>query len=112
MKRQERIEHLHAVADIEAGTECVLKHEDDEPREAVNAIMIPMGDTATLTHFHDLYIPVCQDCQDALIDEEKVWVLFYCVRCNENQWAIRELCCRVYTDPIIFMDGCPKCEEI
>lgn len=95
-------------------TNCVLKHNDDEEHSVVDFLCQNFGrklENGEETIEHELRIPICVDCVRGLYDDD--WLLFYCVRCNENQWLNRSLAKREYpkTTKIVWFDTCPHCHN-
>jgi hypothetical protein len=102
----DEIDQVLLMAELE-NTECQLKHNDDETHRACDFITCPMGYADIgITDF--ITIPICKECIEALMGDE--WVLLYCVHCNSSQWVYKPLSKREYTEKIVWMTKCPKCE--
>lgn len=94
---------------------CALKHGPGEiVPPPVDYIVIPIGNTKTGEVIHELTIPVCEECAEALYGKE--WVLLLCLRCSASQWVCRELAKLKYFHKasgkfyhIIGLHGCPDC---
>jgi len=98
-----------------AGEDCHLKHSHLDPVEnhpAVDYLCQKLGDTKTDIEIQELRIPICQECVEALYDED--WILAYCTYCHASQWIFRPRS-KVEHPPgngIYWMDVCPHCAEI
>ena len=105
------IDKIGLQADLLHAT-CQLNHGplDKEPHQAIDYLVIPVGETqanGTPQTHAELVIPVCQDCVDALQGEE--WTLLYCLECNKSQWILRAVARLNYRHHIIWLKGCPEC---
>jgi hypothetical protein len=108
------LQEIAALADLDDET-CGLKHSKEDPSEnhpAVDYLCHMMGiTTKDGEEISDaqLRIPVCQECVDALLDNE--WILFYCVYCGESQWLLKRLAKNGYSEDtkIIAFKACPNC---
>lgn len=108
------LQEIAALADLDNET-CGLKHSKADPSEnhpAVDYLCHMMGITTEEgEEISDaqLRVPVCQECVDALLDNE--WILFYCVYCGESQWMSRSKAKNNYSDDtkVIAFKACPKC---
>lgn len=96
---------------------CALKHAPgEEVPPPVDYIVIPLGNIETGETIHELTIPVCEECAEALYSKE--WVLILCLRCSANQWICRELAQLKYFHKtsgklykMIGLYGCPECNN-
>ena len=98
------------------GTTCGLKHSKMDPSEnhpAVNYLCQGIGDPDTNIAEQILRIPICEECVEALYDED--WILVYCINCNKSQWICRHLAKKEYPEGkniIYWLDVCPYCAEV
>lgn len=94
---------------------CGLKHSKEDPAEnhkAVNYLVQNIGNPQTGEIFYQLRIPVCEECFNALDDND--WILMYCVNCNKSQWVYKPYAKYQYPseNKIYWLDVCPFCAEI
>ena len=105
------IDDFIAITELESEP-CGLDHKDKEYHQAIDYLCKKIGYT-TLNGNDvveaELRIPICQECADALINNE--WVLFYCIECNSSQWLCRKYAKRMYPSDVnlIALKTCPKC---
>lgn len=97
------------------GTTCQLNHgswECDAPY-AVDYLVIPIGykeSDIVEVQARELTIPICEDCREALAEDDGTWLLFICTCCGSSAWKIRELMNQEYPEGILQpMKYCPKC---
>jgi len=94
---------------------CELSHgpgTNKHDYRAVNYIVIPMGhkeNEITEVAQRELVIPVCQECIEALSDNQ--WTLLYCFDCCQSQWINRQKAKNRYRHNILWLRGCPKCSN-
>ena len=110
----ETLNDMIALAELEGQT-CGLKHSSVDPAEnhlAVDYLCQNMGDPRTGEVSSQIRIPICQECIEALYDEN--WILAYCVHCNKSQWIYRPKAKKVHPpgNGIYWLDVCPFCAEI
>jgi hypothetical protein len=110
----EDLEYLLARVELEGET-CGLKHSKHDPaedHEAVDYLVQNLGDQKTGMVTQQIRIPVCQECVDALSDNN--WILVYCIHCHKSQWISRRLAKKEYPEGnlIYWTDVCPFCAEI
>ncbi len=92
---------------------CVLNHgpgTKGEDYPAVDYLVVRIGETENIAKeasLHELVIPVCYECAQALLGNE--WTLLYCIDCNSNQWVYRKLARLRYRHNVLWLRGCPKC---
>jgi len=103
-----------ARAELEGQT-CGLKHSAADPAEnhpAVDYLCQNLGNPKTDEVSSQIRIPVCQECVDALYDEE--WILAYCIYCHKSQWINRRLAKNEHPpgNGVYWCDVCPFCAEI
>jgi hypothetical protein len=94
------------------GQKCMLNHNDDIERPAVDFLCHQMGfelPDGTYEADAELRIPICEECVSGLTNGE--WILFYCVGCNSSQWLNKKLAKKEYpkNTNIIALKQCPKC---
>lgn len=97
------------------GETCGLKHSKVDPAEnhtAVNYLCQGLGNPKKGETHQELRVPICQECSEALFDEN--WILVYCTYCSKSQWIYRPLAKRDYQkgNLIFWLDVCPHCAEI
>lgn len=108
------LDNLVAQAELEGAT-CALKHSKFDPsgnHPAVNYLCQGVGDTETKVTEYAVRIPICEECMEALYNED--WILVYCINCNKSQWIYRPLAKRGHQggNIIYWLDVCPHCAEI
>ena len=94
---------------------CGLKHSIEDPAEnhkAVNYLCQRLGNSKINSQDQEIRIPICEECVDALNDEN--WILVYCVYCFKSQWVCRRLAKKTYPkgNLIYWLDVCPFCSEV
>ena len=105
------MDQLRSLGELEGQT-CMLNHNDDIERPAVDflchqmGIQLPNGDWEADA---ELRIPICEECVQGLCNGKEI--LFYCVGCASSQWLLKETAKNGYPDDvnIIAMKKCPKC---
>jgi hypothetical protein len=96
-------------------TTCGLKHSSEDPAEnhkAVDYICQRLGNKDIDSEDQEIRIPVCNECIEALHDEN--WILVFCVYCFKSQWICRRLAKKKYPkgNLIYWLDVCPFCSEV
>jgi hypothetical protein len=94
------------------GQTCMLNHNDEIARPAVDFLCHQMGfqlPDETFQADAELRVPICEECVAGL--SEGKWILFYCVGCNESQWLKKDSAKMDYQEGtnIIALEKCPKC---
>lgn len=93
------------------GEMCELNHNHnpDEPHPAVNAICQSLGDPDSGEIYQLVMIPICQECEDALLDPN--WILLYCLGCGESAWMYRPYARKEYDyhTNVLWFKKCPHC---
>lgn len=105
------LEDMMAKVNLEGET-CMLNHNDEIERPAVDflchqmGIQLPDGDYEADA---ELRIPICEECMQGLCGGKEI--LFYCVGCGESQWMLKSQAKREYPEDtnIIALKKCPKC---
>lgn len=97
------------------GETCGLKHSKEDPSEnhsAVNYLCHKLGRTKSGIVLQELRIPICEECCEALYDED--WIIAYCTYCNESQWIYRPKAKIEHPkgNGVYIMDVCPHCAEV
>lgn len=105
-------DELGIAVKIISGTECDLRHHDDEKHLAVNTIVVPMGykePDGTYIQKDELVIYICEDCVRKLQSID--WSLMYCFNCCSSQWIYLPLAKRSkeHYNNINWITYCPKC---
>ena len=109
----DRIDTVRLLAELE-GEPCGLNHGPGTKAEdfpASDYIVIPFGDgkDPLVSPEHELVIPVCLECAQALTGEE--WTLLYCFECHASRWVCRALAKNAYRHHILWLRGCPDCSH-
>jgi hypothetical protein len=97
------------------GETCHLKHSVEDPAEnhpAVDYLCQPLGDQKTGEATSEIRIPVCQECAEALYDEN--WILAYCTFCHSSQWIYRPYSKTEHLpgNGVYWLDICPHCAVV
>ena len=97
------------------GEHCYLKHSEADPAEnhpAVDYLCQRLGDKKFKLAHQEIRIPICQECVDALYDED--WILVFCSNCTKSQWIYRPKAKLVHPpgNGVYWLDVCPYCAEI
>ncbi len=109
MNEYDRVQLLAELAEAH----CELNHgpeTNSQDFKAVNYIVMPFGynqsDVQDVS-VRDLVIPVCNECIQALLQEE--WTLLYCFECCRSQWVCRKFAKNQYRHHVLWLRGCPEC---
>lgn len=110
----ENLNMMMAQIELDNST-CGLKHSVEDPAEdhpAVDYLVQNLGDPRTGEVYHQLRIPICEECMVAL--EHPDWILMYCVNCHKSQWVYRKKAKYKYPEGnrIYWLDVCPFCAEV
>lgn len=94
---------------------CGLKHsKEDSAKEhpAIDYLCQNIGNKVTGEYVEQLQIPVCEECVNALSDEN--WILVYCLECNNSQWIYRPKAKKNYPEGnlVYWLNECPHCIEV
>ena len=107
------IELMLALCELD-GEQCHLNHGPlvDENPAAVEYLCQGFGDQETDTVQQEVRIPICEECANALYNED--WILVYCTFCNNSQWIYRPQAKLEYPDGngIYWLDLCPFCTKV
>lgn len=111
---KENLEDMVANLELE-GEHCYLKHSSVDPAEnhpAVDYLCQRLGNIEFKIAHHELRIPICQECIEALYDEN--WILVFCSNCTKSQWIYRPKAKLIHPpgNGIYLLDVCPHCAEI
>jgi len=110
----EQINNMMDRIELEGET-CHLKHSKEDPSEnhpVIDYLCQNLGDQYSGESIHQLRIPICKECLEALNDP--LWILVYCTNCNNSQWIYRPYAKLNYPDGngVYWLDVCPFCAEI
>lgn len=92
---------------------CGLNHGpgvDSKKIPASDYLVVPVGyveGNGQETTVRELVIPVCQECAQALQEDE--WTLLYCLECNSSRWVCRQFAKNAYRHHVLWLCGCPDC---
>jgi len=109
----EAFDKFHLLAELNDAS-CGLYHGDNGGREtaAVNYLVTEFGyreNNMTAVAVRKLVIPICYDCNQALVDNE--WTLLYCFECASSRWVLRKRAKNNYRHNILWLRGCPECSN-
>ena len=104
-------DEIHAIMELQGQT-CMLNHNDEIERPAVDFLCHRMGYTLPNNDFQadaELRIPICEECAQGLCSGEEI--LFYCIECGASQWLLKAAAKNEYPEGtnIIALKKCPKC---
>ena len=94
------------------GQTCMLNHNDDEERPAVDYLCHQMGYSLPDGDYEadaELRIPICEECVQGLCGGEEI--LFICIGCVSSQWLLKSQAKKEYPEGtnVIALKKCPKC---
>jgi hypothetical protein len=94
------------------GQTCMLNHNDEIERPAVDYLCHQMGYSLPDGDYEadaELRIPICEECVQGLCGGKEI--LFYCIGCNASQWMLKSQSKKEYPEGtnIIALKKCPKC---
>ncbi len=93
---------------------CQLSHSGGKAEPAVDYLCQTMGRLSSENSVkieHELRIPICSDCVDALESDE--WVLFYCINCCSSSWHLKAISKHSFPqgEKLRWFDRCPNCKS-
>ena len=94
------------------GQTCMLNHNDDIERPAVDFLCHQMGFELPDGDYQadaELRVPICEECVQGLCGGKEI--LFICIGCTSSQWMLKSKAKREYPEGtnIIALKKCPKC---